>query len=216
MSEVEPKAFWETKILKWERARYSEWLRLYPLSWPIRKRLSDASAAVHRRLPAGGRVLELGCGSGYLAAALTDHCGAYRGVDLAEGAIAVARERVRAPGFEFHAGDAVSHSDGACDLTVFLGLTDWLDPAQLQNLFNGIRSKHILFSYTDVAFWNPYRLYRRLADPPHNPGSYRGRTYTHAQIAALLDENGFWFEYLTRPTLLNPGALIWASAMTHD
>ncbi|MBX3020971.1 MAG: class I SAM-dependent methyltransferase [Bdellovibrionales bacterium] len=212
----EPKTFWENKILRWEKSRYSDWQRYYPPAWPIRRRLEASIQAIHHGLPRGSRVLELGCGSGYLAEALWGYCGHYQGVDIAEGAIAVARQRVPACEFEFFAGDAVNFISQPCDLTVFLGLTDWLTPLELRALFRRVTSKHILFSYTDVALWSPYRLYRAVMDKPTNRDSYRGRNYSATQIQDLLDENGFASHHVLQPTLFNPGALVWATAITHD
>jgi SAM-dependent methyltransferase len=53
-----------------------------------------AVAAAVRRLRAGGRVLDVGCGDGLLAQHLgADGCGSYLGIDLSVAAVAAARRR---------------------------------------------------------------------------------------------------------------------------
>lgn len=216
MTESEPKQFWEKKILKWEKARYSPWLWFYPVSWTVRSRLQGAREVIRRRLPAGSSIMELGCGSGYLAQDLIGRCTQYFGVDIALNAIEAARERVKDPAFRFAAGDAAVYPLAPADLTVFLGLTDWLAEDQLARLFMRIRSKYILFSYTDAARLNPYRLYRVAMDRPVNEDSYRARTYRRAQIERMLEVAGYSFEFVSAPGLLDPGALVWAQRITHD
>ncbi|MGZ3721484.1 MAG: class I SAM-dependent DNA methyltransferase [Bdellovibrionales bacterium] len=206
-----PQEFWERKILKWEKFRYSQWFALYPLSWSVRARLKQASRIIKKRAPVRWTILELGCGSGLLAEKLKDHCSSFEGMDIAQNAVARARERV--PQFTFKTGDVLTAEIAAADLTVFLGLSDWLDQRGLQSLFAKINSPHILFSYTNPSGWNPYRLYRKMMDPPGRPG-LSARTYREDEIRELLVAAGFSMERMTRPTLMNPGVLVWAEKIT--
>lgn len=73
----------------------------------------DGSAAVHDRvlremttLPRGARVLDAGCGNGYLAALLASRGYEYFGVDPSVSGIEVARASY--PGVRFVCGDPVS------------------------------------------------------------------------------------------------------------
>lgn len=207
---VDAKKFWEDKILGWEASRYSSLLALYPPSWPVRKRLNASARAILERMPGDAAILELGCGSGYLAEKLAGKFSSFTGVDLASNAIDAAKRRVGKPGFTFHAADVTEWSAFSCDLTVFLGLTDWLDPRGMRSLFARISSRKVLFSYTQVSELNPYKLYRWMMDPDKRTENYGARNYTEAEIAALLRENGFSFEFLVRPSFFNPGALVWA------
>jgi SAM-dependent methyltransferase len=200
-----PKEFWERKILRWERRRYSHWLALYPLSWSVRARLRRAHRLILQRVPRDWSVLELGCGSGLLAERLQSHVSRYQGVDIARNAIAKARERV--PQFSFTSADVLTLSLPNADLTVFLGLTDWLDQNRLPALFGRIQSPQILFSYTESSRWNPYRLYRALMD---KPGALRAMSYSEAEIRAALSNAGYAMEKIVAPTLFNPGAMVWA------
>ena len=208
------KEFWEKKILGWEASRYSPWLSLYPLSWTIRSRLKNASNAIRSRLAMNAEVVELACGSGYLASTLVGHVGAYRGFDIAANAIEVARKRVKAIGFTFEPRDVFDSALPASDLTVFLGLTDWLDDRQLEALFPRLQSPHVLFSYTSAARLNPYRFYRLLMDRPVSADIYRARTFSENEIRALLDRHGFEFDLISPPSTFNPGALVWAKRKT--
>jgi hypothetical protein len=205
-----PKEFWEKKILNWEKFRYSQWLAFYPLSWSVRARLKKAVRIIAKRASPEWTVCELACGSGLLARKLRGRVGRYQGLDIAQNAIARARLRVADREFEFAAGDVLTSEFPAADLTVFLGLTDWLDERGQEALFAKIDSPRILFSYTQVSPWNPYRLYRKFMDKPSQPGTQRARTFNEAQIGALLARHGYKMERLTRPFLLNPGVLVWA------
>src|SRR5665213_1122806 len=211
MTDVQaPREFWERKILNWETLRYSQWLALYPLSWSVRARLARAYKIILQRVPPTWSVLELGCGSGVLAAKLRNHCQTYHGIDIAQNA--VARARLRAPRFSFTAADVFTIPLQSAELTLFLGLTDWVDEGKLPSLFAKLQSPQILFSYTRTSAWswNPYRLYRLFMDKPTKAGALRARTYTETEVIDALTASGFSFEPLTRPSLLNPGVLVWA------
>lgn len=205
----EAREFWERKILRWERSRYSRWTALYPLSWSIRSRLNQAADIIFERAQPDWRILELGCGSGHLAARLHPRFSSYAGVDLAKNAIEEACLRV--PDYTFYAGDVLEAPLPPVELTVFLGLTDWLTPLRLQTLFERLESKYILFSYTNPSRWNPYRLYRRMMDPPTPPAEVlKARTYTDTEIDSMLAHAGYDGEILHGASLRNPGVLVWA------
>ncbi len=214
MSSVDPQQFWERKILKWERVRYSKWASAYPISWSIRNRLRTASEIVHQRASADWRLVELGCGSGVFANLLQNNFGHYFGLDIAKNAIELATERIQKPGFYFQAADVRTEQIPKADLTIFLGLTDWLNFAELELLFQRIHSRNILFSYTDsrkLTRINPYRWYRSWADRSLNRTNYRARSYEQDQIQSLLCRNNFSFEGFNNPTVNNPGVLVWGA-----
>jgi SAM-dependent methyltransferase len=202
--------YWERKILRWERARYSPWLGFYPLSWSIRARLAMAARTIRQRASPNWRILELGCGSGHLAADICAAFPRYSGIDIAANAVAVARRRV--PQVRFEAGDVLTAELPEADLTIFLGLTDWLQPQELVNVVRRLKSKYILFSYTNPAAWNPYRLYRLVMDKPGL--SSKARTFTDAEIQNVLNDAGYDGLRLSRAGFANPGAMIWAQR--HD
>lgn len=81
------------------------------------------SAAAHLRAAvkplAPYRLLDLGCGSGIVAAALSSDCRSIHGIDLSPEMIAKCRERV--PHGTFHAGDILTVDLPETDVTVMAG-----------------------------------------------------------------------------------------------
>ncbi|MGE0527978.1 MAG: class I SAM-dependent methyltransferase, partial [Bdellovibrionales bacterium] len=184
----------------------------------VRSRLRLAAQIVQARLPPGQSLLELGCGSGYLAARVKSHCGSYVGIDIAAVAIREARRSLPEPHLQFMQGDIRQMRLPVAELTVLLGLSDWLSPMELKALVARLRSRCVLLSYTRASAWHPYRLYRALADAPRagegrsRTRSYGGaRTYEGHELAAWLTEGGYRSELIKPPGPLNPGALLWAA-----
>jgi SAM-dependent methyltransferase len=101
--------------------------RLYmqQLEWALLEELARAGLD-----PAGRRVLEVGCGSGYFLARMLDYGAEVAcGIDLMESRVETARERY--PRLDVVAGDAsaMPYADGAFDLvTQFTCLSSVLDP----------------------------------------------------------------------------------------
>lgn len=199
---------WEAKILKWEVARYSPWAALYPASWTLRTRMARAARIIRDRMQDRGAILDLGCGSGLLAGRLNGRYGSYFGIDFAANAIEKAKRTLHPEKrADFLCADVTNLDFPSADITVFLGLTDWLNREQLDRLFRKIPSKRILFSYTDVDAvpkLNPYRAYRMLDD-----GEYRARSYSRNEMLKLAEAAGFKTEIVSHPSFFNPGVLIW-------
>ena len=99
-------------------------LRMQELEWALLEGLAGAGAD-----PAGLRVLEVGCGSGYFLSRLLDYGAAHAaGIDLMEHRIALARERD--PRLELVSGDAAElpWPDSSFDLVAqFTCLSSVLD-----------------------------------------------------------------------------------------
>jgi SAM-dependent methyltransferase len=208
-----PLSYWEEKILQWERLRYSKWLFFYPLSWTIRSRLNSAIKIIKVRTQKNWSVLELGCGSGILAASICEDIKDYLGIDIASNAIALAKEKLQKPHVKFLAMDVLKASYEKKNLVIFLGLTDWLEMDQLRDLFSKLHSDNIFFSYTEVkavSIWNPYHYYRIVMDRKSLRYSYKARSYSGSEIKNLLNVFGYSFEIVKPASLLNPGVLVWA------
>ena len=205
--------FWEKKILMWETLRYSNWLILYPLSWTVRSRLNRSFNIIKKRVEPSWSVLELGCGSGVLAKKIYKLFASYQGVDIAKNAIESAKIKIDSPNVNFIASNVLDITYEEYNLTIFLGLTDWLDESQMLKLFNKINSPNILFSYTEtraVSKINPYWYYRKFMDRDIGENSYKARTYTHDFICNLLQSRGYTLNIIESSTLFNPGAIVWA------
>ncbi|HEV2445551.1 MAG TPA: class I SAM-dependent methyltransferase, partial [Candidatus Sulfopaludibacter sp.] len=85
------------------------------------------------RVPEGGRILDVCCGTGYLAGLLTERGYRVAGVDVSEPMIAYACRNV--PAAEFHLADAASfHAPGLFDAAVstFDSLNHIASPAGLE------------------------------------------------------------------------------------
>jgi SAM-dependent methyltransferase len=144
---IDPKAFWEEKILTWESGRYDR----KQATGGLLEKIADASSSSLRyRIKVGvdllaphikGKsVLEIGCGSGLIAQPLID-AGAVRyvGVDIAENAITIARKKQA----ELNWSDRISFKVGtvrdmppvAEDVVVSLGVLDWLTDEELAVMF---------------------------------------------------------------------------------
>ncbi|MBF0587934.1 MAG: class I SAM-dependent methyltransferase [Magnetococcales bacterium] len=145
---VDPRQFWNDKILGWERDRYGLELDESPT---LEKIASHASSSLRRRMALAGqlilphiqgkRVVELGCGSGVLAESLIQAGAAsYVGYDIAPAAVEGANARVKKEGLsdriQFKAGDFSAESAPfEADQLFSLGLFDWLTHQQIEGLF---------------------------------------------------------------------------------
>lgn len=208
-----PLTYWERKILNWEKARYSKWLWFYPLSWTVRNRLHSAIDILKHKADKKWRVIELGCGSGILATNVHHLFSSYTGVDIAANAISVAQHRINNENVLFLAADVQQMNFENYDLSIFLGLTDWLEKEQLQQLFARLNTKYMLFSYTEkevVSEWNPYFYYRKIMDRKSMDYSYRARSYSRAEITEMMGKAGYKMKVLKPASIVNPGVLIWA------
>jgi SAM-dependent methyltransferase len=170
--------------------------------------MNKAESALIERLPSQSSILELGCGSGILAQRLLQRFRTYCGVDIAENAIQEAENRCAFAGARavFVTADVTDTELPRADVTVFLGLTDWLTEAQLAKLFLALSSPVLLFSYSEAVPW--YTAYRRFKD---RDGHYGARTFTFERMQDLARPAGYQLELFSKAQLLNPGALVWAS-----
>lgn len=146
MRMVDPKGFWENKILQWETGRYKD----TRYGGFLEKIANSASNSLRFRIEVTEKILaphvkdrhivELGCGSGLLSRPLIE-AGAlsYTGYDIASVAINNAKKAAR----NDNLGDNVRFFEKSLDqlteiqgdIVFSLGLLDWLDDNQLDHLF---------------------------------------------------------------------------------
>lgn len=89
-------------------------------------------------LPAGGRVLDLGCGIGRVAAALASRCSDILGLDISPGMIAEARRRHAAiPGLRFEVTDGHSVPEGPFALVLLVDSMPYIHQAGLADAMIG-------------------------------------------------------------------------------
>ncbi len=212
MSEIRSrKQYWERKILGWERSRYegSSWLK--PASWTLRRRMDLAVRVAREVLPRGGRLVELGCGTGFFAERMRGFFGSYSGFDIAEAAVAEARRRLEGTGSSVTCGDVSAVEIPPADLVVMLGLVDWLEPGEVEHLFRRIRSRFVLFSYTEepTSFrWNPYSVYRSIYDARFGHGVYRARSYPPEVVRGWVEGFATIRREIGPSHFLDPGRLV--------
>ena len=217
---VDPKQFWEDKLLTWEQGRYGKPERpLGPLEWianrsstSLRYRVAIVPELL-RPFLAGKRVVELGCGSGLLAARLIEYGAAsYLGMDIAETAIRRARESHsgRDARIAFSVGGVADLQPLAADLVMSLGLFDWLRDDEIANVFAKSGAADFLHAIAErrpgVQQWL-HRAYVQLAYG-YRTESYRPRYFTCERIEALAIAAVPRPLYVYRHRQLSFGALI--------
>lgn len=201
------KRFWDKRILSWEGSRYESVISPI-LYWQIRYRLKEALNILCEP-PSHSSVLELGCGSGRLALGLRGK--KYRGLDFSQAAI----DRALARGLdcEFLCLDVRSCGERfvGFDITVFLGLTDWLTPEELEKIMISLHSPWLLFSYTGAKkskIWHVYGMYRWITQKFYGQIDYP-LAYHEAEILCLLKKGGFRV-VKTAQSFFSPGVLVLA------
>ena len=175
---IDRRAFWEKKILTWERDRYSEGTSQTSLlervagwaSESLRYRISFARKLLTPHV-VGKRVVELGCGSGVLAQSLIE-AGAreYHGFDIAINAVEEARRKAETAGLgggvHFEQLDVAGLPPLEADVVFSLGLLDWLSNGEIDHIFRMSGNADFLHSISENRFsmtqW-VHRIYVQVA-----------------------------------------------------
>lgn len=164
--------YWDRKIVRWSRSAYGRAAAPEKPGHQADDAPGAATSAVidrlrrsvHHRLEtaygllapvvAGRRVLDLGCGTGLLCVKLAQ-AGAARveGWDISGEAIAIAHDLAAQAGVAdrctFRQVDLDSEPLPPTDITVGLGLLDWLPPASIERLARDFQSPHFLFTFSE-------------------------------------------------------------------
>jgi SAM-dependent methyltransferase len=200
---VEPRAFWNAKILGWEASRYGG--AISPdlvedlagrVSSSLRFRL-DAAARLLAPHIFGRHVVELGCGSGLLAERLLElGAASYRGYDISDVAIARAKQRATHSSW----GNAMRFTVAALtDLppqgdaqVVSLGLIEWLTPAELGHLFALGRQGSCLHAFSERRCSMSQLIHRAYVKFSYGwkSGGYVPRYHNLAEIVDIANRHG--------------------------
>ncbi len=204
--------YWNQKILKWESARYSATGLLNPASWSVRSRFQTSVNFLRLQLKnyTTPRLLELGCGSGYLALQLQDIATLhYQGFDISDHAIERARTLFSDKRFAFSVQDFENAGPlPACDIAVLLGVTDWISDAAFKQILEALPAQCALISYTEEkqsAKSLIYRAYRMLKD--RNPN--QTKTFTKQEFHEIFTRHGWRLERDLSKWTMSPGRLLW-------
>lgn len=197
---IDPKDFWDEKILKWEKSRYERPVKKDSFSEKIAGLLSNSlrqRLAIARELilpyVKGKRIVELGCGSGFLAEDFI-RAGAreYSGIDVSEKAISEAQRRYLHSAYSsqinFSSRNISSLEQIDADIVISLGLLDWLDKNEINKIFKlaaGISFFHSIsekrpFSVQQII----HRLYVYLSYG-HKTGAYIPHYYYASEIMEI-------------------------------
>ena len=197
-SPVDPKKFWEEKIIAWEVGRYGLVGRTRQSifekiadksSESLRRRLILTSESL-RPFVIGKNVLELGCGSGLLTSAIMEGgASSYLGIDIASTALKIAKTRQQkftwANQVKFETRTVEEVQKQNFDLVISLGLTDWLSDKQMYSVFSLSEDCDCFHSISENRFnWSQiiHKAYVNIAYG-YKTGGYKPRYYSEAQIA---------------------------------
>jgi SAM-dependent methyltransferase len=221
---VDPRAFWNKKILLWEAGRYdvngqsrnSSLERIADRSSnSLRHRQCLGVELISKKIE-GRHIVELGCGSGMLAIPFIEAgASTYHGIDIAD--VAIEAAQARAAGYEqggrisFEVAQVNTLSELNRDaIIVSLGLLDWLNDDELGNLIAQQGERDFLHSISeDSASLSQllHRFYVHLAYG-YRTGAYVPRYYHPKDIARLVATQNDRPTYVYRDSILSFGALI--------
>jgi SAM-dependent methyltransferase len=215
---ADPKQFWEARLATWELGRYGQPDRpLGVLEWianrssmSLRHRIAITPELLKPFL-ANRRVVELGCGSGLLAARFIEYGAAdYLGVDIAETAIRAARATYgdRDPRIRFKVGAVADLPEISADLVVSLGLFDWLTDAEIADVFRKSGSADFLHAIAERRPGIQQLLHRSYVRLAYGRDSYRPRYFTCQHVRSLAGPSARAPLHVYRNWRLSFGALI--------
>jgi SAM-dependent methyltransferase len=219
---VDPRGFWEEKILRWEADRYGEgspgagWLERLArrASRSLRARQAAAREILAGQVE-GRRVVELGCGSGLLAEALIEAGAAsYLGLDIARNAVEGARERTQSSPhsgrIRFEVADVSARPRLDADLVFSLGLFDWLTLPQIEGVFAASGDSEYLHAIAEKRVSLSQYVHRAYVflSYGHRTGGYVPQYYSAAAIAVRAAPHNPRPVHVFRSPSISFGALV--------
>lgn len=212
---MDSKQYWDDKILVWEDSQKQ------PGRAPLVERLATRfrGPLVERTRLAfealdpfvrGKTVLEVGCGSGYIALELAAKLAPARiiGTDFSARAIEraskMAEEKGLADQVTFQQSDAISAAGTEADLTLGLGLLDYLSGEDLTRLFASMKSPYFLFSFAERVPTLRRLLHVLYLKSQHCPKHFY---YTEAEMRSFIGDR-FGQVHFVRTRPLSFGCMV--------
>lgn len=211
--QTDPKNFWNNKILGWEESRYRkkspDFLESVASaqSSSLRFRMSKA-LEILAPVTKGKNILELGCGSGLLAQKLIEAGAAtYTGVDIAGPAAQAGNKTLKDARLSDRAklieADVAFYKQDNVDIVFSLGLTDWLEKEQIQNIFSNFPDAMFLHSFSEKRFSVSryiHMAYVYIAYG-HKTGAYVPKYYSRKEMEELSGRNADELNFIRDPKL---------------
>jgi len=152
--------YWDRKIIEWENSMSQKEEvpfieRLASLFRRALKHRAEISLNILNDFIKDKSVLEIGCGSGYFAQKLIEQCKIKHitGIDISRYAVERARkisaERQLTDKCAFIEGDVNSVTLPETDVTIGLGVLDYLSPEDIKSLFKNMKSPFFLFTFAE-------------------------------------------------------------------
>lgn len=196
---IDPKEFWNKKILTWEAERYeaaapdSLMERLAKRYGGLTRRMENAQRILAAAAP-GKRIVEFGCGSGVIAEELIEAGAAsYHGIDIADVAIEQAQARVKAKALDdkisFATGDENTLSKVEADIIFSLGVLDWLTVDQVKQVLRASQDGDFLHSFSErqASLWVIIHKVYCYAKYAHETKNYAIRYDTEDEIRSFAE-----------------------------
>jgi SAM-dependent methyltransferase len=196
----EMQSYWDQKIARWDDSAYDR-EGSHGLMGRMRSSVDarmNIALEVLKTHTEGKSLLDLGCGAGRLAILAVDTLGAARahGIDISPAAVEKARSLAERAGVAdrvtFEVGSVARETLPEADITVGLGLLDWLDDEETERLMTSLEGRRFLLSYSEQdnslaeivhRFYLVYRL--RLFG-----GAVRARHHRRRELLDLMDRHG--------------------------
>jgi len=197
----EVQAYWDRRIGSWDDSSYDResghgLMGKLRSSVDARMRLALALLAPHVK---GKSVLDLGCGGGRVAVEAVKTLGAAKahGIDISPAAIekanALANRADASDRVTFEVGTVERDSFPQADITLGLGLLDWLNDEETERLLTALEGRRIVLSYSEED--------RSLAEIIHRfyliyplrwfGGAVSARHHRREQIVGWMEGHGF-------------------------
>lgn len=154
--------FWNSRILRWEEKNYLRPSRFKSWLTPqhVNNRLRFATQILTPHL-LQKKMVDLGCGSGQLISRLQNSGATLLfGIDVSSEAIAQAQKQWAHSNSQFIAADAVNTDWPDADIFVGLGFLDWLTDQEMTRVFEKVKNKNFLFTYSEKRFSLQRRLHQ--------------------------------------------------------